>query len=112
MSDTGEDQHEIEATEARMIVEALGSHDDAVGLMARMNEGVFEASGLDARTFLLVRLAAAAAMGAGTTTWTLQEQLLDAFDVDARDALRTLVAIAPLIGSVRFAEAVDRMAGD
>ena len=83
-----------------------------MGFAARMNEGVFEAAGLDARTFLLVRLAAAAALGAGSTTWALNEELLDAFEVDPRDALRTLVAIAPVIGTVRFMEAMERVAGE
>lgn len=112
MTDSSQDQQEIEAEEARLIVDALGANDDAVGFAARMNEGVFEAAGLDARTFLLVRIAAAAALGAGSTRWKLNEELLDAFDVDPRDALRTLVAVAPVIGTVRFMEAMERLAAD
>ena len=112
MSDAPEGQHEIEQAEARLVIERLGANDDAVGFVARMNDGVFEAASLDARTFLLVRLAALAATGGGDTTWKLTTELLDAFDVDPKDALRTLVAIAPIIGTGRFMAAMEALGGE
>jgi alkylhydroperoxidase/carboxymuconolactone decarboxylase family protein YurZ len=103
---------EAEQEAARQVIEALGSRDDALGFVARLNEGVFESCGLDMRTFVLVRLAAMAAMGGSDTGFEAQQEIADAMDVDAREMLGTLVAIAPVIGTARFLNAMDRIVAD
>lgn len=108
MSDS-EDERGVEIAEVNYLLQAAERNDDAIGFAARMNQGVFEAAGLDRRTFFLVRLAAMAALGAGTTSWKLQAEMADAFDIEGRDILGTLVAIAPTIGTPRFLEAMDQI---
>lgn len=106
------DEQAAEQEAARLVIEALGSQDDALGFVARLNEGVFEACGLDMRTFVLVRLAAMAALGGSDTGFAAQQELAEAMDVEAREMLGTLVAIAPVIGTARFLNAVDRIIAD
>lgn len=104
-----QDQNSDEVAEVNYLLEAAKRNDDAIGFAARMNQGVLEASGLDRRTFFLVRLAAMAALGAGETSWRLQEEMAEAFEIEPRDLLGTLVAIAPTVGVTRFLEAMDQI---
>lgn len=108
MSDQ-QDERDVEIAEVNYLIDAARRHGDAIGFAAKMNDGVFEASGLDRRTFFLVRLAAMAALGAGSTSWRLQEEMAEMFDIEARDLLGTLVAISPTIGVTRFLEAMDEI---
>jgi alkylhydroperoxidase/carboxymuconolactone decarboxylase family protein YurZ len=99
-----------EATDLEDVRAALASHGGAVGLAAHLNEGIFESSGLDARTFFLVRAAAMAAMGAGPTAWGVTTELMDE-EVSADDLLGVLTAIAPIIGTTRLVLAAENLIG-
>jgi len=109
---TPQDERSVEAAEVQFIIDSAMQNDDAIGFLARMQSGVFEASGLDARTYLLVRLAAGVATGMGTTSWKVHEELFNAFEVDPREVLGTLVAIAPVVGAPRFLAAMDHVTAD
>jgi alkylhydroperoxidase/carboxymuconolactone decarboxylase family protein YurZ len=100
---SAEDKAVIEDIRGRL--EEVGG---PIGLAARMNEGILEASGLDLRTFFLVRAAAMAAMGAGTTGWGLNTELMEG-DVTADELLGTLTAITPIIGTARMINAADNL---
>ena len=105
-ADTQTDRDEIE--EIRGALEARGG---AVGLAASLNSGILEASGLDPRTFFLVRAAAMAAMGSGPTAWDVITELMDE-DVSAEDLLGVLTAISPIIGTARLLTAAENLTAD
>jgi alkylhydroperoxidase/carboxymuconolactone decarboxylase family protein YurZ len=105
MSDADHQAETIQIEDVRAVLE---SHGGAVGLAARLNEGIFESSGLDERTFFLVRAAAMAAMGSGPTAWGVTTELMDG-DVSGEDLLGTLTAIAPIIGTARMVLAAENL---
>lgn len=66
-------------------------------------------SGLDARTFNLVRLAALASVDAAPASWLMNLTLSDAEEVPFAQILGMFVAIAPLIGTARIVSATGTM---
>jgi alkylhydroperoxidase/carboxymuconolactone decarboxylase family protein YurZ len=101
-----DDAARTELEDVRALLESRGG---ALGLAAHLNEGIFEASGLDARTFFLVRAAAMAAMGSGPTAWAVNTELMDA-EVTADELLGVLTAISPIIGTARMVVAAENIA--
>ena len=99
---------EVEREEIEELREALEARGGPLGLAAHLNEGILEASGLDTRTFFLVRAAAMAAMGAGPTGWGINTELMDA-DVSADELLGVLTAISPIIGTARLLTAAENL---
>ena len=77
--------------------------------LVQMSMDTFERSGLDPQTYLMVRLAALVAMDASPMLYL--KHLGDASDVDLslRQMQGTLVAIAPLVGSVRIMSAAGNV---
>jgi 4-carboxymuconolactone decarboxylase len=73
--------------------------------LARMTEGSFEGSGLDAETFLLVRLAALSAMDAAPASWLVNLAVGKQLGIPAERAIGTLIAIAPVVGTARVVSA-------
>jgi alkylhydroperoxidase/carboxymuconolactone decarboxylase family protein YurZ len=95
-----EDRAEIEA-----IRQALANSGTALAVAARLNAGVMEESGLDVRTLHLVRSAALAASGAAPVSWAANLELMEG-DVTSDELMGTLIAIAPVIGTARYMQAV------
>jgi alkylhydroperoxidase/carboxymuconolactone decarboxylase family protein YurZ len=89
----------------------LADQPGAVAVVAMLNEGIVERSGLDLRTFHLVRVAAMAATGASKLGWELSLELMEG-EVSADELEGVLVAIAPIIGSARYLQAVTTLASD
>lgn len=108
MTNAEEQADELEIETIRAALEGRGG---VIGLAAHLNRGILEASGLDPRTFFLVRAAALAAMGSGETSWSVTTELMDA-DVSAEDLLGVLVAIAPIIGTARMVLAAENLMAD
>ena len=81
----------------------------AAALAARLNEGIFEGSGLDARTFWLVRIAALEASSGGQTGWDTTLDFAEGLELDEQDILGTLVAITPIIGTARMLKAAEHI---
>jgi alkylhydroperoxidase/carboxymuconolactone decarboxylase family protein YurZ len=69
--------------------------------LVRMHSGVQAASGLDDRTYVLVRVAALAALGASADSFLANFTIADELGVTAEEVRGVLVALAPLIGSAR-----------
>lgn len=101
---TDEEQEDAQVIEG--IREALEGQGGPVGLAAHLNEGILEASGLDLRTFFLVRAAAMAAVGSGPTGWGVNTELMDG-EVAVEELLGTLTAISPIIGTARMINAAE-----
>lgn len=112
---TGEDGAEVRATEQKQVLEFLRSQlentDSFMALAARMNEGIVERSGLDAETALLVRIAAMAALGGGETSWSANIEMAENIEFDPEKIVGVLIAIAPVIGTVRTIQAADMIVG-
>lgn len=102
-----EERAEIEEIRSR-----LASLPNALGLAARLNSGVLDdAAGLDMRTLHLVRVAAMAAVGMPKLGWDVNIELMEG-EVSADELEATLAAIAPIIGTARYLEAVGTLLED
>lgn len=87
-------------------LQALANGDLSVrDQLARMVEGSYEASGLDAETFMLVRLAALTAVDAAPASWLVNLAVGKELDIPPERALGTLIAIAPVVGTARVVSA-------
>ncbi len=75
-----------------------------------MNEGVAEQSGLDAETFMLVRIAALAATGAPPASYLLNLGVASELGLTLEQVQGALIAIAPVVGSARIASAGSSIA--
>jgi 4-carboxymuconolactone decarboxylase len=79
--------------------------------LLRMHEGAYEESGLDPRTFTLVRLAALASVEAAPASWLVNVDLGGEAGIEPATILGTLIAIAPVIGTARVVSAATSIVG-
>ena len=75
-----------------------------------MNEGIPERSGLDAETFMLVRIAALASTGAPPASYLLNLEMASEVGLSVEQVQGVLIAIAPVVGSARVASAGSSIA--
>ena len=73
--------------------------------LVKMNDGVLAASGLDAKTFMLARIAALASSGAAAASYVLNLEAAGEVGLKVEEVQGVLIAIAPVIGSARMAAA-------
>jgi 4-carboxymuconolactone decarboxylase len=66
----------------------------------------FERSGLDDRTYVMVRIAALAAIGANPASWLFNLEAAAESGVTLEDVQSVLVAVMPVIGTTRTFAAV------
>ena len=92
--------------------EMLMQHGGAAAFAAKLNEGILEMSGLDPRTFILVRIAAAAAMNAPAISWDVNLEMAEELGIESEEVLGVLVAVTPVIGAARFMQAVTHIIED
>ena len=79
-------------------------------VLLAMNEGVPERSGLDAETFMLVRIAALASTGAPPESYLLNLEVAADLGLTVEQVQGVLIAIAPVVGSARVANAGSSIA--
>jgi len=77
-------------------------------VLVRMQSDVQAASGLDDRTYVLVRIAALAALDASAESYLVNFTIADELGVSAEDVRGVLIALAPLIGTARTVTAANR----
>jgi 4-carboxymuconolactone decarboxylase len=73
--------------------------------LLEMNLDALERSGLDAETYLLVRLTALAAMDAAPLSYAITLGAAADTDLTVEKAQSVLIAIAPIVGSARVTAA-------
>ena len=78
--------------------------------LVEMNEGIPERSGLDAETFMLVRIAALASSGAPPASYLLNLEAASEIGLTVEQVQGVLIAIAPVVGSARVASAGSSIA--
>src|SRR5215471_19520861 len=72
-------------------------------------EASFKESGLDPKTFMLIRLAALAALDAAPASWLMNIQASGEAGLDPETVLGTLIAIFPVIGTARLTSAAGHI---
>jgi 4-carboxymuconolactone decarboxylase len=77
--------------------------------LVKMTDGSFEESGLDPETFMLVRIAALAAMDASPASWLLNFKISSELELTPDAALGTLAAVAPIVGTARTVSAAGNI---
>ena len=80
-----------------------------IDLLASMNADSIEASNLDPRTLMLVRIAALVAVDAPPVSYLLNLKVAGEADVSAEDVQGVLAAVAPLVGSPKVVAAASKM---
>jgi alkylhydroperoxidase/carboxymuconolactone decarboxylase family protein YurZ len=72
-------------------------------------ESSFKESGLDPKTFMLVRIAALAALDAAPASWLMNIEASGEAGLDPDAVLGTLIAIFPVIGTARLVSAASHI---
>jgi alkylhydroperoxidase/carboxymuconolactone decarboxylase family protein YurZ len=72
-------------------------------------ENSYKDSGLDPKTFMLVRLAALAALDAAPVSWLMNIEASGEAGLDPEMVLGTLVAVLPVIGTARVVSAAGNI---
>ena len=80
-----------------------------LNVLQRMIEGTFEESGLDPKTFMLVRMAALATLDAAPASWLMNIAVGSEAGLAREQLLGTLIAIAPVIGTARVVSAAGNI---
>ncbi|MCM2580060.1 carboxymuconolactone decarboxylase family protein [Streptomyces meridianus] len=75
--------------------------------LAEMHLDTFERSGLDARTYFLVRLAALVAMEGAPASYIMALATAEESGATLDDIRGTLAAVAPIVGSARVVSAAS-----
>lgn len=97
-----------QAVDAQESLQKLAEGDLAIlDVLRRMIEGTFEESGLDPRTFMLVRMAALATLDAAPASWLMNIEAGGEAGLAPESILGTLIAIAPVIGTARIVSAAS-----
>jgi alkylhydroperoxidase/carboxymuconolactone decarboxylase family protein YurZ len=78
-------------------------------LLAKMTADSIEATGLDAETLMLVRLAALVAVDAAPASYLMNLGIATEMGIDADAAQDVLAAVAPIVGTARVVSAAGKM---
>jgi 4-carboxymuconolactone decarboxylase len=78
-------------------------------LLASMTAESIEASSLDERTLMLVRIAALVAVDAPPVSYTMNLGLAGEAGIGAEDVRGVLAAVAPIVGTARVASATGKI---
>ena len=83
-----------------------GAETPVQDLLATMTAASMEASGLDAQSLMLVRIAALVAVDAPPASYLLNLGAAGAVGVDGETVRDVFAAVAPIVGTARIASAV------
>jgi alkylhydroperoxidase/carboxymuconolactone decarboxylase family protein YurZ len=98
------------AQTAEQSISGLAQGDpDVLETLTRMTEGTLERSGLDAKTFMLVRMAALVASDAAPVSYLSNLGVAAEAGVTLDQVVGTMVAVAPVVGTARITSAASKM---
>jgi 4-carboxymuconolactone decarboxylase len=80
-------------------------------LLKDMTASSLDATNLDERTLMLVRIAALVAVDAPPVSYAMNLEAAGQVDVDAEQVRGVLAAIAPIVGTTRVVSATTSVAG-
>lgn len=92
-----------------MLQELAEGRLEALEFLTAVNVASIEASGLDAETLMLVRIAALAAIDAPVVSWLANLGVASETDLTVDQVRGALVAVAPLIGTARVISAAGKI---
>lgn len=90
-------------------MEAQSNDAPILDLVAKMTADSIEATGLDPRTLMLVRIAALVSVDAPPASYVLNLRVAGESGVDADHVQDVLAAVAPIVGTARVASAASKM---
>jgi alkylhydroperoxidase/carboxymuconolactone decarboxylase family protein YurZ len=91
------------------MMEQRTSESPVLELLAKMTTDSIEASSLDPRTLMLVRIAGLVAVDAPPASYLLNIGTAGEAGVDADEVQGVLVALAPIVGTARIASAATKL---
>jgi 4-carboxymuconolactone decarboxylase len=94
----------------RLTLQALSVNDNSAGDLLNVQESNIDESGLDARTWCLVKLAALIAIDAPPASYVWHLTTAEQAGVTPSDVLSVLVALAPTVGVAKIVAAAPEIA--
>ena len=85
------------------------SETPVLDLLESMTVASIEASSLDAKTLMLVRIAALVAVDAPPVSYLMNLRIAGELDVDEEEVRGVVAAVAPIVGTARVASATSKM---
>ena len=98
----------VDAAVAEILKSIVPGESPLVESLARMQVDTQAQSGLDDRTYLLVRLAALVALDASSTSYLITLSVADAVGLTADDVRGVLIALGPVVGSARAMSGAEK----
>ncbi|HEY6593077.1 MAG TPA: carboxymuconolactone decarboxylase family protein [Asanoa sp.] len=98
----------VDAAVKQIVESIVPGESPLVESLVRMHLDTQERSGLDDRTYLLVRIAALVAIDASAASYLVNLTLADDVGVTADDIRGVLIALAPLVGSARVLSGAEK----
>jgi 4-carboxymuconolactone decarboxylase len=98
----------VDAAVTQMLQSIIPGEAPLVESLIRMHADVQEQSGLDDRTYLLVRIAALVATDAPAASYLVNLTVADDVGVTADDVRGVLIALGPLVGSARVLSGAEK----
>jgi len=98
----------IDAAATKILQSIVPGEAPLVESLVRMHADVQERSGLDDRTYVMVRLAALVATDASAASYLINLTVADEIGITADDVRGVLIALAPLVGSARVLSGADK----
>ena len=85
------------------------SETPVLDLLESMTVASIEASSLDEKTLMLVRIAALVAVDAPPVSYLMNLRIAGELDVDEEEVRGVVAAVAPIVGTARVASATSKM---
>jgi alkylhydroperoxidase/carboxymuconolactone decarboxylase family protein YurZ len=89
------------------MMQSLAGDDPIMDTLVRMNLDLQQRSGLDDRTYLLVRLAALVALDAPAASYLVNFAAADEVGITLDDVRGVLIALSPVVGTARTVAATE-----
>jgi alkylhydroperoxidase/carboxymuconolactone decarboxylase family protein YurZ len=90
------------------MMQSLAGDDPIMETLVRMNLDLQQRSGLDDRTYVLVRLAALVALDGPAASYLVNFAAADEVGITLDDVRGVLIALSPIVGTARTVAATER----
>src|SRR5438128_7902924 len=98
----------VDAAIKEVLQSIVPGESPVVDSVVRMHAESQEQSGLDDRTYILVRIAALVALDASAASYLINFTIADAVGITADDVRGVLIALGPVVGSARVLSGADK----
>jgi 4-carboxymuconolactone decarboxylase len=98
----------VDAAVAQILQSIVPGEAPLVESLVRMHVNAQEQSGLDDRTYLLVRIAALVATDASSASYRVNLTAADDVGITADDVRGVLIALGPVVGSARVLSGAEK----